>query len=175
MRATFILLMNLPTVLKVAWILLFFGMVLLAVGYFTHIPWQSYTGLGCLIFGYVIVIFDMINRKRGRADAAGFYTGATVAPLIALGVLIFIALLGAIVLAVQSMIHGFSGIHAMRLLHFLGIIFAFLIVFGIPRLALRASPDPKTEHGGADQPATAPESRPEADQNPKPESEGDSE
>jgi len=145
----------LPAVLRMAWGLLLFGMVALAAGYFTHTAWQSYTGLGCLILGYVIVILDMLNRRRHRGDAAGFYAAATVAPFIALWVLIFVAFLGAVVLAVQSMIHGFSGTYAMRLLHFLGIIFAFLIVSGIPVLALRACRNAKTEQGADDQAAAA--------------------
>jgi hypothetical protein len=36
------------------------------------------------------------------------------------------------------MFHGFSGSNAMRLLHLLGILFAFLVVTGIPRIALKA-------------------------------------
>ena len=157
MSATIKLLTVLPATLKIAWLLLLLGMVALATGYFTHTPWQSYSGLICLIVGYVIAILDLVNRKRHRDDAAGFYVGATVAPLIAVIILAFVALLGAIVLAIQSMIHGFSGSHAMRVLHFLGIIFAFLVVSGIPGLALRSSPNTKTEQGGGGQPATRPE------------------
>jgi hypothetical protein len=159
MSAAIKLLTVLPATLKIAWLLLLFGMVAMATGYFTHTPWQSYLGLICLIVGYVIAILDMVNRRRHRGDAAGFYVGATVAPLIALIILAFVALLGAIVLAVQSMIHGFSGSHAIRLLHFLGIVFAFLVVSGIPGFALRPSPNTKTEQDGAGQPATRSESK----------------
>lgn len=141
MSATIKLFTVLPGTLKIAWLLLLLGMVALATGYFTHTPWQSYSGLMALIVGYVIAILDMVNRKRHRGDAAGFYVGATVAPLIAVFILAFVALLGAIVLAIQSMIHGFSGSHAMHLLHFMGIIFAFLVVSGIPAIALKANPN----------------------------------
>ena len=158
MNATIHLLKVLPAILKIAWMLLLLGMVALATGYFSYTPWQSYSGIGCLIVGYSIAILDMVNRKRHRGDAAEFYVGATVAPLISMMILAFVALIGAIVLAIQSMIHGFSGSHAMRLLHFLGIIFAFLIVTGIPGLALRVKLNNETEDG-AGQPATRSESK----------------
>ena len=172
MSATLKLLRVLPVFLKIAWILLLLGMITLAMGYFTRTPWQSYAGLGCLIAGYMLVIFDMAKRKRHRGEVAGFYVGTTVAPLIALPILAFAALVGAIVLAISSMIHGFSGSLAMRVLHFLGVILAFLVVSGIPGLALRTSPNTKTEQDGADQPATAPESKPEAEKKPELESNG---
>ena len=146
MRSSIQLFSIIPGVLRMAWALLLIGMVLLAGGYFTHTPWQSYAGLGCLILGYVIAILDMINRKRHRGEAAAFYAGATIAPIIALFCIIFVALVGAVVLAVQSFLNGFSGAHAMRLLHFTGIIFAFLVVSGIPGRALKATKD-RTEQG----------------------------
>ena len=145
MRAAIQLFTILPVVLRGAWALLLFGMILLAAGYFTQTPWQSYAGIGGLICGYVIAILDMIYRRRHRGDAAGFYVGATVAPIFALIILLFVGLLGAVVLAVQSIIYGFSGMHAMHLLHFVGLVFAFSIVIGIPALALRATPNDKTE------------------------------
>ena len=138
MRASLQLFSIIPGVLRLAWALLLVGMVVLAAGYFTHLPSLSYTGLGCLIFGYVIAILDMINRKRHRGGAAAFYVGVTTAPIIALFLLIFVALIGSLVLAVQSLLNGFSATHAIRLLHFTGIIFAFLVVSGIPGMALRA-------------------------------------
>lgn len=159
MRASIKLFSIIPGVLRFAWALLLTGMVLLASGYFTYTPWQSYAGLGCLIFGYVIAIFDMFYRKRHRGDASAFYAGATTAPMIASFLILFIALLGALVLAVKSLIDGYSGAHAIRLLHFLGIIFAFLIVSGIPGLAFRAQQKNGTEQDAAEQPATAGESK----------------
>ena len=45
--------------------------LVLAAGYFTRTAWQNYAGLSCLIFGYVVAILDMINRKRHRGQAAG--------------------------------------------------------------------------------------------------------
>jgi hypothetical protein len=171
MRRSLSFLRVLPAVLQIAWILLLLGMVALAAGYFTQTPWQSHSGLVCLIVGYVIVILDMMNRKRHRGDAAGFYVGATVAPLIAVILLAFFALLVAIVLAVQSMVYGFSGSHAMRLLHFMGIVFAFLVVSGIPGIALKANPNHHTEDGTG-QPAIGPGSKSEGSQNPQTESEG---
>ncbi|MGJ8695779.1 MAG: hypothetical protein ACSHYF_05635 [Verrucomicrobiaceae bacterium] len=138
MRASVKLFSIIPGVLRLAWALLLAGTVLLASGYFMYSPWQSYVGLGCVIFGYLIAIFDMFCRKRHRGEASAFYAGAITAPLIASFLILFIALLGALVLAVKSMISGYSAAHAIRLLHFLGIIFAFLVVSGIPGLALRA-------------------------------------
>ena len=128
----------LPAVLQIAWVLLFSGMVALGVGYLSHVAWQSYVGLGGLGAGYLMVFLDMRMRKHRRSDAAGFYTGATAAPLIALLMLAVLALFGAGTLAVFSMCHGFSATNAMRLLHLLGILFAFLVVTGIPRIALKA-------------------------------------
>ncbi|MGC6425559.1 MAG: hypothetical protein ACON5H_01020 [Akkermansiaceae bacterium] len=145
MNAIISLLKVLPPFLKIAWVLLLVGMLSLAAGYFTGTPWQSYSGLECLIVGYVMVILDMLKRERRRGDVAGFYAGAILAPLIALMILTFVALLGAIVLAVQSMRDGFSESHAMRLLHFLGILFAFLVVSGISTLAMGARAQKKTE------------------------------
>ncbi|SHJ11982.1 hypothetical protein SAMN02745181_1228 [Rubritalea squalenifaciens DSM 18772] len=140
MSATINLLRILPATLKIAWLLLLLGMLALAAGYFTHTPWQSYSGLVCLMGGYVMAILDMVNRKRHRGDAARFYVGVALAPLIAVIILAFVALLAAVVLAIHSWIHGFEGSYAMRLLHFLGIVFAFLLASGIPALALRSSP-----------------------------------
>jgi hypothetical protein len=128
----------LPAVLQIAWVLLFSGMVALGVGYLSHVAWQSYVGLGGLGAGYLMVFLDMRMRKHRRSDAAGFYTGATAAPLIALMMLVVLALFGAGTLAIFSMFHGFSATNAMRLLHLLGILFAFLVVTGIPRIALKA-------------------------------------
>jgi hypothetical protein len=145
MIATIKLLTVLPATLKIAWLLLLIGLVALAAGYFTHTPWQSYSGLICLIVGFVIAFLDMEHRKKRRDEASGFYVGATVAPVISVAFVAFVALLGAIVLATQSMIYGFSGSSAMRLVHFLGVLFAFLVVSGIPGLALRSRPDTKTE------------------------------
>lgn len=145
MRASIKLFTIIPGVLRLAWALLLIGMIVLASGYFTHTPWQSYAGLGCLILGYVIAITDMINRKRHRGEASAFYVGAITAPIFALFFLLFVALIGTLVLAVQSLLNGFSETHAMRLLHFLGIIFAFLVVSGIPGLALRAKQKDRTE------------------------------
>ena len=138
MRASIQLFSFLPGALRVAWGLMLVGMIALAAGYFSRTPWQSYVGLGCLIIGYTIAILDMFNRKRNRDAAASFYVGATLAPLFALAFLILVALIAAVVLAVKSAIHGFSATHAMRLLHFLGIAFAFAMVSGIPGLALLA-------------------------------------
>ena len=145
MRASIQLFSIIPGVLRFAWALLLIGMVLLASGYFAHAPWQSYAGLGCLIFGYVIAILDLIYRKRHRGEASAFYVGATTAPIIAFFCILFIALFGAVVLAVQTLLNGYSGTHSIRLLHFLGIIFAFLVVSGIPGLALRAQQKDGTE------------------------------
>ena len=147
MRASIKLFSLLPGVLKGAWGLLLVGMVSLAAGYFTRTPWQSYVGLGCLILGYSIAILDLLNRKRNRDKAAGFYAGAYLAPIATLVLLLLVALIGAIVLAVQSAIHGFSATHAMRMLHFLGIAFAFATVSGIPALALKAMRDEDNGQG----------------------------
>jgi hypothetical protein len=128
----------LPAVLKMAWVLLLCGLVGLVAGYLSHVAWQSYVGLGGLGAGYLMVVLDMTLRKKRRSDAAGFYAGATAAPLIALMMLVVLAFFGAGTLAIFSMFHGFSGSNAMRLLHLLGIQFAFLVVTGIPRIALKA-------------------------------------
>jgi hypothetical protein len=145
MSATIKLITILPATLKVAWLLLLLGMVGLATGFFTQTPWQSHSGLFCLIFGYVIAILDMVYRKRHRGDAASFYVGAALTLLISVYILAFVALLFAITLAIYSLIFGFSGSSAMRLLHFMGIIFAFLVVSGIPRIALKAKPKNQLE------------------------------
>jgi hypothetical protein len=146
MRAIGKLLTILPVPLRIAWLLLCAGMVALATGYLTHTPWQSVSGLTALIVGHGIAILDFLFRKKHRKDAAGFYAGATMASLIAVIMLTFTALLGAIVLAVHSWIHGFHASNALRLLHLLAIVFAFLVVSGIPRVALRTG-----THASADQ------------------------
>lgn len=135
----------LPAILKSAWALLVLGMIALAAGYFSHIPWLSYLALGCLISGYTIVIIDMIYRRKHRGRAAGFYAASTVAPIVALFVIVFVALIGAIVLAVQSALYGYSKAHALHLLHFLGIIFAFLVISLISGLALQGNPTVEAE------------------------------
>ena len=145
------LLQALPATLKIAWLLLWTGLLALVAGFFMHVPWQSYSGLGCLIAGFVMAILDMRYRKKNRGDAAGFYLGATLSPVIAVIVLAFVALLFALVIAIQSMMHGFSVSNAMRVLHFMGVMFAFLIVTGIHRLALRSRPDANSS-GGHPQP-----------------------
>lgn len=149
MSATIKLITILPTTLKIAWLLLLLGMVALATGFFTQTPWQSRSGLLCLIFGYVIAILDMVYRKRHRGDAADFYVGSTLALLISVYVFYFVAPLFAIALAIHSMIYGFSGSGAMRVLHFMGIIFAFLVVSRIPRIALKAKLKNQTEQAGS--------------------------
>lgn len=123
------------------------GVIALAAGYFNRSPWQSYLGLGGMILGYGIVILDLFKRKKGRDAAAGFYTAATMAPIFALTMLLLVTLIAALVLAVQSARHGFSATHAIRLLHFLGILFAFAIVSGIPAVALKATQEKQNDEG----------------------------
>jgi len=57
------------------------------------------------------------------------------------------ALLGAIFFAVYSAFYGFSSSNAMRTLHFLGIVYAYLVVMGIPNAvrAFKAEPENQTE------------------------------
>lgn len=159
MRAIIKLHTILPVPLKIAWLLLGSGTVALVTGYLTHTPWQSVSGLTAWIVGYGIAILDFLKRKQHRADATGFYMGATLAPLIAVFVVAFAALLGTIVLAVHSWIHGFHASNALRLLHLLAILFAFLVVSGIPRWALRARTDAATDQGDGDPPRQAKKQR----------------
>ena len=138
MRAIVKLLTILPVPLKIAWLLLCAGTVALATGYLTHTPWQGGSGLMALILGYGIAVLDFLKRKKHRADAGGFYMGATMASMIAVLIVTFAALLGAIVLTIHSWIHGFHVSNVLRLLNLLVIVFAFLVVSGIPRWALRS-------------------------------------
>lgn len=71
--------------------------------------------------------------------------------LFVLYILAFFALIGAMALAIYSIIHGFEGSRALSLLHLLGVIFAVLIVALIPGVAVRANPNTKTEQDGAEQ------------------------
>lgn len=128
---------TLPGALKVIWALLLVGMVMLALGYWRYNPIESYVGLGCLLLGYTCAILDLLLRKSRRQDACGFYVAITVVPLMAFFFTLIVAFLAALVLAYQSLIHGFSSSGAIHLLHFVGVVFAFLVVSGIPALSCR--------------------------------------
>ena len=146
------LLKALPATLKIAWLLLWMGLLALAAGYFMRTPWQSYSGLACLTAGFVMAMLDMRFRKANRGDAAGFYLGTTLEPGFAAMVCAFVALICALIIAIQSMMHGFSASGTMRLLHFLALVFAFLIVTGIHTLALRSRTDANPSRGHSESP-----------------------
>ena len=136
-----------PATLQIGWALLLLGFVALSAGYFTQTQWQSLSGLLCFVVGYVIVILDMVYRKRPTSDEAFFYGVAIVTQVVSVFILAFMALLVAIFFAVYSAFYGFSSSHAMRLLHFLGIVYAYSVVMSIP-IAIRgfkAEPKNQTE------------------------------
>jgi hypothetical protein len=138
---------TIPATLQIGWALLLSGFVALSAGYFTQTPWQSLSGLLCFIFGYVIVILDMVYRKRPTSEEAIFYGGAITTQVVSVFALAFVALLGAIFLAIYSAVYGFSSSHAIRLFHFLGIVYAYSVVMSIPNAvrALKAEPKNQTE------------------------------
>jgi len=136
---------TIPATLQIAWALLLLGFVALSAGYFTQTPWQSLSGLLCFVFGYVIVILDMVYRKRTTSEAASFYGGAIVTQVVSVFILAFMALLGAIFFAVYSAFYGFSSSNAMRTLHFLGIVYAYLVVMGIPNAVRGFKAEPKNQ------------------------------
>ena len=134
------LIRQLPPVAKLSWLLLVTGLILAASGFLMEIPWQGYSGLSCLITGYLLAILDMIFRKRRRTEAAGFYTGLLVAPILATFIFLFVGLLAGVVLLVTSFLHGWSADHGLQMLHYLGILFAFMVIIAIPAIAVRAEP-----------------------------------
>jgi hypothetical protein len=82
---------TIPATLQIAWALLLLGSVALSAGYFTQTPWQSLSGLLCFVFGYVIVILDMVYRKRPTSDEASFYGVAIVTQVVSVFILAFIS------------------------------------------------------------------------------------
>ena len=136
---------TIPATLQIGWALLLLGFVALSAGYFTQTQWQSLSGLLCFVVGYVIVILDMVYRKRPTSDEASFYGVAIVTQVVSVFILAFMALLVAIFLAVYSAFYGFSSSHAMRLLHFLGIVYAYLVVMSIPNVIRGFKAEPKNQ------------------------------
>ena len=138
---------TIPATLQIVWALLMLGFVALSAGYFTQTQWQNLSGLLCFVVGYVIVILDMVYRKRPTSDEAIFYGGAIVTQVVSVFILAFMALLGAIFLAVYSAFYGFSSSNATRFLHFLGIVYAYSVVMSIPNAfrAFKAEPKNQTE------------------------------
>ena len=151
----------LPPTLKVSWGFFLIGFLALTVALFTATSWQSYGGLGCLVVGYIVFIIDQINPNRTKGDAAraGFYGGLIGATLVALIGVIVSALILAIVFGVTSLIDKSIPLTVIQSLHIVGVLFAFLVVSGVPRIALKAKNETETEQGGAGQPATRPESK----------------
>ena len=137
---------TIPATLQIAWALLLLGFVALSAGYFTQTQWQSLSGLLCFVVGYVIVILDMVYRKRPTSDAASFYAAFLLAQVISAFSLAFLIVpLFAICLAILSTIYGFQSSNAMRLLHFLGIVYAYSVVTSIPNAIRGFKAEPKNQ------------------------------
>jgi hypothetical protein len=129
----------LPPTLKVSWGLFLIGFLALTVALFTATSWQSYGGLGCFVVGYVVFIIDGVNTNRTNGDAgrAGFYGGLIGATLVGLIGAIVSALILAIVFGVASLIDRAVPLTMMQSLHIVGVLFAFLVVSSVPRIALK--------------------------------------
>ena len=118
---------------------------MLITGYFTRIAWQSFVGSGLLVSGYGLALLDVFLRKKRRDDASTFHIAAIVSPIVGVFLLVLTGFLGAIVLLIHSWIYGYSSTNTLRLLHFLGILYAFIVVTGIVGLASRGAKRRKTD------------------------------
>jgi hypothetical protein len=138
---------SVPVVLKTVWGLLVVGMILLIAGYFTQTAWQSLTGFAVSVVAYAGTGVDMMTRRSRLDAAAAFYTGLTLAMLVSLYVVLLFGFVGAITLAAVSLVDAaeedLNISRGMRMLHFLGVVYATLVVCTIPSIARRVSRDPK--------------------------------
>lgn len=129
----------LPAFLKLVWAALLIGLVLCGIGYFAENRSMSMIGGAVLIAGYGAATVDVFFRKKHRSDAALFHTGLVVAPILSSLASLILALLTTLMLVVVYFVEGSLGWDLLRVVHFVALIFAFLSICGIPRLAFSAN------------------------------------
>ncbi|GAA5480084.1 hypothetical protein Hhel01_03606 [Haloferula helveola] len=128
------MLRRIPTKLRVAWLLLVVGIILLAIGLIRHALAYDLAGAACVIMGMGISVIDMFVGRKTRGS--GFHGGIFLSALISAIVVGWIVLpLAVIVWGIMSLIHGFEWGPTFGVIRFIGIIFLYLTVAGIPRMA----------------------------------------
>ena len=135
----------LPGALQFAWGVLWIGVAALATGYFLEEASWSWAGLGCFLGGYGVAIIDLFVRKEKRSEAASFYTAITIAPLLSAFLAIFVLVIAGVVWVIRSLPDDFSAAHALRLLHFAGVLTAFSIATGISSVMRRGEGESEEE------------------------------
>jgi hypothetical protein len=68
------LFLRLPALLRIVWVTLLAGMVLVFLGYLRWSEWKSWTGIVLLVAGLILTALDFVYRKRQRERMAEFMT-----------------------------------------------------------------------------------------------------
>ena len=126
------LFLRLPALLRIVWVTLLAGMVLVILGYFRWSEWQSWTGTLFLVAGLTLAVLDCVYRKGERERMAEFMTALIMSLTGTLLVTFVWFAVGVLVFVVKSFSHGPDWPSAARLLHFVAIVFVFTFIAMIP-------------------------------------------
>ncbi|WP_193214833.1 hypothetical protein [Luteolibacter marinus] len=132
----------LPALLKVSWLALGTGFLLLATGYALRRESWSIAGGALFLAGYGIGVADLRYRRHQRDKAAGFHLGIAVAPIAAGYFHLFMLLTGLLGAGITAVISDLDRGLMLRLLHFWVVSLAFAVFLMLTRIARRPASHP---------------------------------
>lgn len=132
------LIRDLPLVPKLAWIAMLFGLPLLAYGFLAEQSGAAKAGLAIGGGGYALALVNAFLMRGLPSDGGGGFQAAVVlVSFFSAVVVLAVALLFGLVIAIMAVFDRASASGVIRTLKFLGILYGFLVVSGLPSLALR--------------------------------------
>jgi len=135
MKNHLLLFANLPALLRMVWGMMLLGWPLAFAGMFLRSGWIAWTGAGLLMVAFALAVADLLLRKRHRERAAGFHTGLCIGAVAGVVIMALVAVLCLATYVVVGFVHGFSLAYGLRLLAFLGLLYAGGIIHTIGRQA----------------------------------------
>lgn len=133
MKNYWTMLRSLPALLRLVWGMMLLGWPLAFAGMFLRSTWIASTGGGLLVAGFALAVADLLLRERHRDRAAGFHTGLCLGAVTGVVIMAFVAVLCLATYLVVGFVHGFSLAYGLRLLAFMGLLYAGGIIHTIGR------------------------------------------
>ena len=133
MKNYFLLFAKLPVELRLVWGMMLLGWPLGFGGMLLRSEWAEWTGGGLLIAGFALAVADFRLRQRNRELAESFHFNLLIGAVTGVLVMAFVSVLCLATFVVIGMIHGFSLAFGLRLLAFMGLLYAGGIISTIAR------------------------------------------